>query len=156
MKVNKIVFASLTLFLSLGLAACSSSSQQSKQDQTKQAETTQQHEHESTNTTGPSNSQVGKSIQDEINGLAAIESSVNKDDFKSAAATFEQIHEEYHAAVLPAVEDKDAKLGEDMHNKFDALEEAINSKDKNLTLNMIKVNRNNLNQAAKELNINLK
>lgn len=156
MRAKSLGFASLVLIGSLGLAGCGSSSQQSTQDQTKQEDTTHQHEHESTDTNGPSNTQVGKAIQDEINGLVTIENSVNKDDFKSAAATFEQIHEEYHASVLPAVEAKNAELGKDMHNQFDALEEAISSKDKTKTLNMIKVNRDNLNTAAKELGISVK
>lgn len=43
-----------------------------------------------------------------------------------------------------------------MHSKFDALEDAIKSKDRTKTLNMIKINRDNLNQAAKELGTSLK
>ncbi|MED0735787.1 hypothetical protein [Aneurinibacillus thermoaerophilus] len=155
MRTKNVIFASLVLLFGLGLTGCSSSSQQPAQDHVHHEEG-QPHQHEGGDTTSPNNTQVEKAIKDEIQGLATIESNVNKNDFQSASTLFDQIHEEYHSAILPSVKAKNAKLAEDMHGKFDALEDAIKNKDKTKTLNMIKINRDNLNQAAKELGISLK
>ncbi|RXY98898.1 hypothetical protein [Fictibacillus sp. S7] len=147
MKTKGFLLIPLTFAVSLGLAGCSSS-QNSGDDHS-------QHEHKDTNTNKTNNSQTAKAIKEELNGLTAIEKDVNKKDFKSAADQFESMHEEYHSAVLPPIEAKNKKMGEDMHGKFDALEEAINSKDKTQILKNVKINRDCLQKAAKELGIQL-
>src|SRR4051794_26565044 len=117
-----IIFASIILLMGLVQAGCSSS-QQPAHDHS-------HHEH-GDHATKPDNAQTKKAIQDELKGLATIESDVKKGDFKNAGTLFEQIHGEYHSAVLPPVEAKNKALAEEMHGKFDALEDALNSKDKN-------------------------
>ncbi|UZJ80511.1 hypothetical protein [Fictibacillus sp. KU28468] len=140
-------FLLIPLTFAISLAGCGTS-QDAGHDHSK-------HEHKDTNTGKPNNSQTGKAIKEELNGLDVIEKNVNKKDFKSAADQFESMHEEYHSAVLPPIEAKNKKMGEDMHGKFDALEEAINSKDKSQILTNVKINRDSLQKAAKELGIQL-
>jgi molecular chaperone GrpE (heat shock protein) len=149
MRVKGFIISLLVSLLGLGLTGCSSTQPPSHEH------SHESHHHSGETNANPDNAQVEKAIKDELNGLANIENKVNKNDFQSAGAQFEQLHEEYHSAVLPPIEAKNTKLAEDMHSKFDELEDAINGKDKAKTLNMIKENRDNLYQAAKELGISL-
>ncbi|MCK6257811.1 hypothetical protein LCY76_14600 [Fictibacillus sp. KIGAM418] len=147
MKTKEFLLIPLTFAVILSLAGCGTSKQSGKDHS--------QHEHKKTNTSKPNNSQTGKAIKEELNGLDSIEKDVNKKDFKSAADQFESMHEEYHSTVLPPIEAKNKKMGEDMHGKFDALEAAINSKDKTQILTNVKINRDSLQKAVKELGIQL-
>ncbi|MGD8192165.1 hypothetical protein ACQCN2_19520 [Brevibacillus ginsengisoli] len=148
MKMNRLLSVSLILLLGLGQAGCGS-----QQPSTPQA--SPEHQEQSNQSNIPSSSQFGKAIQDELNGLASIESDIAKGDIDSASKTFETIHEEYHASVLPPIKEKNAKLSEDMHTKFDSLDDAIGSKDKDKILKAIKVNRESLKQASKEMGISI-
>lgn len=69
---------------------------------------------------------------------------------------FEQLHEVYHPSILPPVEKKNPDLAEEMHTKFDALEEAINKQDKTQSLNMANANQQYLLKTGKELDLSLK
>jgi hypothetical protein len=148
-KINKetMMLIPLTLAICFGLAGCGTS-EHSEHDHAK-------HEHKNTNTGKPNNNQTSKAIKQELNELDIIEKDVNQRNFKSASDQFESRHEEYHSAVLPPIEAKNKKMGEDMHGNFDALEEAINSKDKAQILKNVKINRESLQKAAKELGIQL-
>lgn len=101
-------------------------------------------------------SQAEKDFQYEIDGLSKLENDVKKGDFESAGNLFERLHEVYHPSILPPVEKKNPDLAEEMHNKFDALEDAINRKDKSQSLNMVNTNRQFLLKAGKELGLSLK
>ena len=81
---------------------------------------------------------------------------MKKGDFESAGNLFEQLHEVYHPSVLPSVEKKNPALAEEMHNKFDALEDAINRKDKTQVLNMVNTNRSISFKSGKRIGIFLK
>jgi hypothetical protein len=140
---TKGLLVSLTFALSICLAGCNNSEHDHSH-----------HEHKD-NASMPSSDDTSKAIKEELHGLDLIEKDVNKKDFNSAADQFESMHEKYHASVLPPIESENKKMGEDMHSKFDALEEAINSKDKTQILNNVKVNRESLKKAAKELKIQL-
>ncbi|MGG2094414.1 hypothetical protein AB1283_17750 [Bacillus sp. S13(2024)] len=144
MRVKGFLTVSLILLLGLGQAGCSTA-QKHTHDQSDQSKSV------------PGKTQITKAIQDELNGLTTIEADVNKDDFKGAGDTLEGMHEEYHSNILGPLKDKKGDTyANDMHSKFDALEDALNSKDKNKALNLIKVNRDNLNTAAKDLDVSIK
>ncbi|GIM48465.1 hypothetical protein DNHGIG_40140 [Collibacillus ludicampi] len=152
MKAKNLITISLVLLFGLGQTGCSTS-QQPTQDHSHEAGATHDHSDQSN---APTNTQKEKAIQDEFNGLAKIETDVNKGDFQSAEKLFEQLHEEFHSAILPAVKEKNATVYDDIHDKFDSLEEALHSQDKNKTISAIKTSRDSLNQAVKVLGISVK
>ncbi|HJV47257.1 MAG TPA: hypothetical protein VJ824_16185 [Bacillota bacterium] len=160
MIVKNTLTVVLALSLGFGLSGCGSDEHHEHGQKIGTAQqpapTQQQNNQVSQPTDSLSNVQIEKAIQDELNGLTTIETAVNKGDFEAASKTFEPIHDEYHAAVLPPIKAKNQKLAEDMHSKFDALDAALDAKDKNKILSAIKTNRDSLNQAAKELGISVK
>lgn len=148
MKLQSVLVVLFILLFGLSQSGCSS-----KQSQQQPAHN---HTQESGSVTSPSNAQIGKAINDEMTGLSSIEAAVNKGDFDNASKLFDPLHDEYHASVLPSIQDKNAKLAEDMHTKFDSLDNAIDQKDKDKILNAIKTNKDSLNQAARELGVAIK
>lgn len=136
MNIGKLFFSFIILF-ALGIAGCSSSNH----------ETAASH-HEKSQQGEDKNTQLRQAIEDELLALTNIENQVQKGNFKNAHVAFENIHEIYHTTVFPRIKEKDGKLAEQMHGRFDALEDAINRQDKSATLNMIKVNRKNLEEVA--------
>jgi hypothetical protein len=173
MRVTSLLTIPMVLLLGTGLSGCGSSQQAAPTQQpasSQQSGASQsprnsqqsmpgmdmsQPSKSNPSTSSPSNAQVGKAIQDELNGMKTIEAAVNKGDFDTASKTFEPLHNEYHAAVLPPIQAKNPKLAEDMHSKFDALDSSLDTKDKNKILSAIKTNVDSLNQAAKELGISI-
>jgi hypothetical protein len=154
MTLKGILTVPLVLLFGLGQTGCSST-QQPAHDHAQESGAAQ-HNHTGQSTEAPSNDQTAKAIQDELGGLSSIEAAVNKGDFDSASKTFAPLHDEYHAAVLPPIKQKNAKLAEDMHSKFDELDSALDSKDKSKILSAIKANKDSLNKAAKVLGISIK
>ncbi|MCZ8516276.1 hypothetical protein O9H85_28560 [Paenibacillus filicis] len=148
MRLQSVLVVLFILLIGLIQTGCSS-----KQSQQQPAHN---HTQESGSAASPSNAQIGKAINDELTGLSSIEAAVNKGDFDSAGKLFGPLHDEYHASVLPPIQDKNAKLAEDMHTKFDSLDDAVDQKDKDKILSAIKANKDSLNQAAKELGVTIK
>ena len=103
------------------------------------------------------NQSLTTAFQDELNGFTTIENDVNEGDFKTASAVADNLHNEFHAAILPPLKDKKGETyAENIHGKYDELQDAVASKDKTKIAQMIKVNRDNLNMAAKILGVSLK
>jgi uncharacterized lipoprotein YehR (DUF1307 family) len=144
----------LAILLVLTLAACNNSKEPAKQ--TGDSDHHESHNHAVKENEKANPAQTEKDFQYELDGLSKLETDVKKDDFESAGNLFEQLHEVYHPSVLPSVEKKNPDLAEEMHNKFDALEDAINKKDMTQALNMVNTNRQYFLKAAKELGLSLK
>jgi uncharacterized membrane protein YvbJ len=123
--------------------------------------TTQNNNSQSSNTAKSSqdnsNTQLSKAFQDELNGFTSIEQDVSKGDYKSATTLANNLHDEFHAAILPPLTAKKGKTyAEDIHGKYDNLQDAIASKDKSKIAELIKVNRDNLHTIAPILGVSLK
>ena len=101
-------------------------------------------------------SSLKKAFQDELNGFSTIESDVKKGDFQSASTLASSLHDEFHAAILPPLKQmKGSTYAENIHGKYDELQDAVTSKDKTKIAELIKVNRDNLNTVAKILGVSL-
>jgi molecular chaperone GrpE (heat shock protein) len=155
MKRKNIAAAALVLSFGLGLAGCSTSQPQTQPPQPAQ-DNNQVAKPDQSNQGKTTPNKVEQAFQDEVKGLTSLEKAVNKNDFNSAAKIFDLLHDEFHASVLLPVKNKDAKLADDMHASFDSLEDAVNSKDKNKCLTLIKSNLDKFNQAAKVMGVSLK
>jgi hypothetical protein len=98
-----------------------------------------------------------KAFQDELNGFTTIENDVNKGDYQSATTLASSLHDEFHAAILPPLKQmKGETYAENIHGKYDELQDAVTSKDKTKIAQLIKVNRDNLYTVAKILGVSLK
>jgi len=104
LKLKAVIIAFVVILCGLSLVGCGSNSSQSA---------------------SISKDQIQKAIKDELTGLSSIEADVNKGDFDAAAKLFKPLHDEYHASVLPPIQSKNANMAEDMHAKFDALDDAL-------------------------------
>jgi hypothetical protein len=103
------------------------------------------------------NQALTKAFQDELNGFTTIEQDVNKGDYTSATTLAGNLHDEFHAAILPPLKEKKGETyAEDIHGKYDELQDAISSKNNSKIAELIKVNRDNLNTVAKILGVSLK
>jgi hypothetical protein len=150
MKRKSLITPLLVLSFGLGLAGCSTA-----QQPTQPAPPSQQPAQDS-NQSNTSPNKVQQAFQDEVRGMATLETAVNKNDFTSAAKIFDLLHDEFHASVLLPVKNKDAKLADAMHANFDSLEDAVNSKDKKKCLTLIKSNLDKFSLAAKVMGVSLK
>lgn len=98
-----------------------------------------------------------KAFQDELNGFSAIELDVKKGDFKSATTLANSLHDEFHAAILPPLKAKKGQTyAEDIHGKYDELQDAITSKSPIKIAELIKVNRDNLHTVSGILGVSIK
>lgn len=96
-------------------------------------------------------------FQDELNGFTTIEQDVKKGDYSSAKQTADQLHNEFHAEILPPLKAKKGNTyAENIHSKYDELQDAVSSKDPTKIAQLIKVNRDNLNTVAKILGVSIK
>ncbi|MCQ6282795.1 hypothetical protein [Bacillus sp. EB600] len=103
------------------------------------------------------NQSLTKAFQDELNGFTIIEQDVNKGDYTSATTLAGNLHDEFHAAILPPLKAKKGETyAEDIHSKYDELQDAVTSKNNSKIAELIKVNRDNLNTVAKILGVSLK
>ena len=98
-----------------------------------------------------------KAFQDELNGFTTIEQDVNKGDYKTATTVATNLHDVFHAAILPPLKDKKGETyAEDIHGKYDELQDAITSENATKIAEQIKVNRDNLITVSKILGVSLK
>ncbi|GGL41526.1 hypothetical protein [Sporolactobacillus putidus] len=106
---------------------------------------------------GGSQKPLSKAFQDELDGFTTIEQDIKKADFKSAVSLANNLHDEFHAVILPPLK---AKKGENdaeaIHGKYDELQDAITNKNNTKITELIKVNRDNLKTAAQVLGVPLK
>lgn len=145
--MNKKILSAVigTIILLASITGCGS--QPSTQD------TKQQTQIDSTKS---ANEQLSKAIQSELNGFITIEQDVNKGNFKDAATIADQLHNEFHAAILsPLKEKKGESYAEDIHGKYDELQDAVKDQDTTKILNLIKVNRENLSKIADILGVTI-
>lgn len=89
--------------------------------------------------------------------LQPIEQNINKGDYSSANTLAGNLHDKFHAAILPPLTAKKGKTyAEDIHGKYDELQDAVTSKNNSKIAELIKVNRNNLNTIASIVGVSLK
>ncbi|MEI4831520.1 hypothetical protein WAX78_19005 [Bacillus sp. FJAT-53711] len=156
-KMNKKRFAViLGSLLALSLAGCGTSQNNNKSNQSSQAPKSDQDNSMKGMEMGNQQS-LAKAFQDELNGFTTIEQDVNKGDYTSATTLAGNLHDEFHAAILPPLTEKKGKTyAEDIHGKYDELQDAITSKNNTKIAELIKVNRDNLNTVAKILGVTIK
>jgi uncharacterized lipoprotein YehR (DUF1307 family) len=159
---KKILTIVIGTALTLSLAGCGSS--QTNNSQSKNTNQSSNATKSSKDNSMPGmkmgnqdNQPLTKAFQDELNGFTTIEQDVSKGDYTSATTLAGNLHDEFHAAILPPLtEKKGKKYAEDIHGKYDELQDAITSKNNSKITEMIKVNRDNLNTIAPILGISLK
>jgi hypothetical protein len=170
-KMNRstkgIITGSLILSLSIIQAGCSSSQQPQNQSapnksaQTGSGNMNMDHNKmnmgSSSNSSASTNQGLQKAFVDELNGLAKMEQDAQKGNVKNDSALADQLHEEFHAAILSPLKDKKGNTyAEDVHSKYDELQDAVKKQDKNKILQLVKVNRDNLQKAADILGVKIK
>lgn len=107
-------------------------------------------------TSTASTSGLTQAFQDELNGFTSIESDIKSGDWSKATTLASNLHDEFHAAILPPLKAKKGNTyAEDIHSKYDALQDAINAKNKTQIAQLIQVNRTNLHTVAQILGITL-
>ncbi|CRK81221.1 hypothetical protein [Neobacillus massiliamazoniensis] len=159
--MNKKIFVPIMgAFLVLSLAGCGTSQTTNKSENKSSNQSSQaskSNEDHSMKGMKMDNQPLEKAFQDELNGFTTIEQDIQKGDYKSANTLAGNLHDEFHAAILPPLTDKKGKAyAEDIHGKYDELQDAITSKDTSKIAELIKVNRDNLNTAAQILGVTLK
>jgi hypothetical protein len=98
-----------------------------------------------------------QAFQDELDGFTTVEKDVSKGDYKSAKTLAGKLHDEFHAEILPPLKDKKGETyAENIHGKYDELQDAISSEDTKKISQLVKVNRDNLHTVAKILGVSIK
>ncbi|MED1203614.1 hypothetical protein [Heyndrickxia acidicola] len=153
--MNKKLIATIGLASMLGLAGCSTSSHKDSsmsgmsQKDMKNMNKTQ---HQASKVNPP----LKQAFNDELNGFTKIQQDIKNKDYKAATTLASNLHDEFHAAILPPLKaKKGTTYAESIHAKYDELQDAISSKDEAKMNQLIKVNRDNLHTVAKILNVNL-
>jgi uncharacterized lipoprotein len=159
--MNKKIFVPIMgAFLVLSLAGCGTSQTTNKSENKSSNQSSQaskSNQDDSMKGMKMDNQPLEKAFKDELNGFTTIEQDIQKGDYKSANTLAGNLHDEFHAAILPPLTDKKGKAyAEDIHGKYDELQDAITSKDTSKIAELIKVNRDNLNTAAQILGVTLK
>jgi molecular chaperone GrpE (heat shock protein) len=157
MKCKNLLSLLLTIQLNLTLSACNSNGNNKHTedlDNQSSQKHTQNHSEKHSEESNPT--QAEKDFQSELDGLTKLQNEIQKGEFESGKNDFENLHEAFHTSVIPPVEKKNPNLAEDMHSKFDALEDSINKKEKTQAIKMVDANRQNILQAGKELGLSLK
>ncbi len=99
---------------------------------------------------------LSQAFQDELNGFTTIENDINKGNYSDATTLANNLHDEFHAAILPPLKAKKGETyAENVHSKYDELQDAIKAKDTAKIAQLIKVNRDNLHTAATILGVQL-
>lgn len=152
--MNKKMIAAITgALLLFSLAGCGTS----QNNQSQSNGTSKSSQDQSMKGMNMGNQSLAKAFQDELNGFTTIEQDVNKGDFKSATTLASNLHDEFHAAILPPLKDKKGETyAENIHGKYDELQDAITSKNTTKIADLIKVNRDNLTIVSKILGVSLK
>ena len=154
--MNKKIVAAIGAVLVLGLAGCGNAEKKDTSDQSMK-NMKMDHNKMDHNQMSKSNSALAKAFQDELNGFTKIEQDVKNNDYKDATAIADNLHNEFHAAILPPLKDKKGTTyAEDIHGKYDELQDAIKSKNPTKITEMIKVNRDNLHTVANILGVSIK
>ncbi|MCO7175489.1 hypothetical protein ACFP7A_06275 [Sporolactobacillus kofuensis] len=97
-----------------------------------------------------------KAFEDELNGFKTIEKDVKKKDFKSATSVANNLHNVFHMHIVPPLkEKKGAAYAEEIHGKYDELQDAVKSQNPSEITKLIKINRENLVKVAKILGVSL-
>lgn len=159
---KKIITVLIGTALTLSLAACGTS-----QSNTSQSKNTSQSSRNATKSSQDNsmpgeygkqgNQPLTKAFQDELNGFTTIEQDVQKGNYSSAQTLASNLHDEFHAAILPPLTaKKGSTYAEEIHAKYDELQDAVTSKNNSKISELIKVNRDNLNTIAPILGVSLK
>ena len=157
---KKIMTVIIGTTLTLSLTACGTSqnnnnSQSTNTTQTKS--TSKSNQDSSMKGMKMGNQTLAKAFQDELNGFTTIEQDIKKGDYKSAQTLASNLHDEFHAAILPPLEAKKGETyAENIHAKYDELQDAVSSKNTSKITELIKVNRDNLSTVAKILGVSIK
>lgn len=152
---KKIVAVIMGALLALSLAGCGTT-QNNNASQSSQS--TKSNQNSSMAGMNMGNEQpLAKAFQDELNGFTTIQQDIKKGDYTSANTLANNLHDEFHAAILPPLTAKKGKTyAEAIHGKYDDLQNAIASKNTTQIAELIKVNRDNLTIVAKILGVSLK
>ncbi|WEG13668.1 hypothetical protein PU629_04690 [Pullulanibacillus sp. KACC 23026] len=147
-KLITVVFGALLIF---GLVGCGSSSNTNKDSSMKGMKMDS-----SMKMGNQDKNSLKQAFQDELNGFTTIENDVNKKDYKSAKTLAGKLHDEFHAEILPPLKDKKGETyAENIHGKYDELQDAISDENTSKISSLIKVNRDNLHTVAKILGVSL-
>jgi hypothetical protein len=156
MDMNKKLIATIGLVSILGLAGCSSSSHKDNSSMSGMSKQEMKNMNDTQHQASKVNSPLNQAFNDELNGFTKIEQEIKKKDYKDANNLATKLHDEFHASILPPLKaKKGATYAENIHGKYDELQNAITSKDVTKMNQLIKVNRDNLHTAAKILNVKL-
>jgi uncharacterized lipoprotein len=160
--MNKKIFVVLMgASLVLSLAGCGTSQNNNKSENKSSTQSSQSPKSNQDNSMKGMKMEnqppLAKAFQDELGGFTTIEQDVQKGDYTSANTLAGNLHDEFHAAILPPLTEKKGKTyAEDIHGKYDELQDAITSKNNTKIAELIKVNRDNLDTVAKILSVSLK
>jgi hypothetical protein len=150
--MNKKIVAAMGAVLVLGLAGCGTTEKKDTSNKSSMKHMKMDHHQ----TTEPQ-SALAKAFQDELNGFTKIEQDVRNNNFDDAKKIADNLHNEFHAAILPPLKDKKGTTyAEDIHGKYDELQDAISSKNPTKIAESIKVNRDNLHTVANILGVTIK
>ncbi len=134
------------LVLTLSLAGCGSTANPTTSNQSSSMKGMKMN---------PSSS-LSQAFEEELNGFTTIENDMKKGDYQSAKTLADKLHNVFHAEILQPLKDKKGETyAENIHSKYDELQDAVSSKDNAKINQMIKVNRDNLKTVAKILNVSL-
>lgn len=147
-KITTIIIGAALTF---SLAGCGTSQNNSQSKNTTQSSNaTKSNQNNSMKGMKMGNQQpLAQAFQDELKGFTTIEQEMKTGDYTSASTLAGKLHDEFHAAILPPLKAKKGETyAEDIHGKYDELQDAITSKNNSKIADLIKVNRDNLNKVA--------
>ncbi|MDP4147587.1 MAG: hypothetical protein Q8936_24490 [Bacillota bacterium] len=151
-KINAVIIASLLL---LCLAACGTPQSNNKP----QSNNASKSNKDTSMKDMPMGNQqsITNAIKDELNGFTTIEQDVKKGDYNTATTVANKLHDKFHSFILPPLKEKKGETyAEDIHGKYDELQDAISSKSTTKITELIKVNRDNLKTVSKILGVSIK
>jgi hypothetical protein len=141
-KIIAVVCGALLIF---GLVGCGGSSNTNKDSSMKGMKMGNQNQ-----------KALKQAFQDELDGFTAVNKDVSKGDYKSAKTLAGKLHDEFHAEILPPLKAKKGEAyAENIHGKYDELQDAISNEDTSKIAELIKVNRDNLHNVAKILGVSI-
>ena len=98
-----------------------------------------------------------QAFEDELNGFTTIQHDIKQNNYQDAITLANQLHNEFHAVILPPLRaKKGTTYAENIHAKYDQLQDAVKGKDTAQIARLVKVNRNNLYLVANILDVKLK
>lgn len=145
MKTKILVMASSIVLLAFGQAGCST--QTTAKPQPKPAVQQAQ----------PSPPTVEQAFQDELNGLATIETDVSTGNYTDATTVANTIHEEFHTVIFPPLKEKKGQAyADNIHTKYDQLQNAIKTQNSKDIAKLLKTNQDTLYNIAPMVGVSLK